>query len=285
MAGWTDGESHLSHNARLEAAVARRPRGLFTDIDGTISPIAPTPDAAELLPGVRELLVAACAEFDLVAAVSGRAALDARALVDLPQLLYIGSHGMERLEPHAPAKPDAVRVLPEAQAYVAVLDAILARVDLPLRTRYPGILIERKFATASIHYRNTADPAAARAGILSALTTATAGSEVLITHGKMLVELRPAIPVDKGTAIVGMVREAGLVGAVFLGDDRTDEDAFRALRRLTDNDECRGASVAVLHPEAPVGLATNAEIALPDIEQVPALLAWLIACARAADRA
>ena len=82
---------------RLRAVLALRPLGLFSDIDGTLSAIAPTPDAAALLPGVADLLTQALSTFDLVAAVSGRTAVDARALVGLPGILYIGNHGLEYL--------------------------------------------------------------------------------------------------------------------------------------------------------------------------------------------
>jgi trehalose 6-phosphate phosphatase len=269
---------------RLDAAVARRPRGLFTDVDGTISPIAPTPGEAALLPGVRELLVEACTVFDLVAAISGRAALDARRLVGLPGLLYIGNHGMEYLDPNAAQEPDALRVLPAARRYVADVDRAVEQVEAGLRARFPEIMVERKGVTASIHYRNAADRAAAEAGILAALAEAAAGTELRVTRGKMVVELRPPIHADKGTTIEGMVREVGLAGAVFLGDDRTDIDGFRALRRLTAGGICAGASVAVLQPEAPLDLAEQADSALAGIAQVPALLRWLLERARAADR-
>jgi len=95
---------------RLRAVLALRPLGLFSDIDGTLSAIAPTPDAAILLPGVADLLKQALPTFDLVAAVSGRTAIDARAMVGLPGLLYIGNHGLE----HLSEDDMTVHVRPEA---------------------------------------------------------------------------------------------------------------------------------------------------------------------------
>src|SRR5579862_5852508 len=76
---------------RLRAALAARPRALLTDIDGTISAIAPSPEAATLLPGVRALLREACAVFDLVAAISGRGADDALRMVGVEGMRYIGN--------------------------------------------------------------------------------------------------------------------------------------------------------------------------------------------------
>jgi trehalose 6-phosphate phosphatase len=268
----------------LRAAVARRPRGLFTDLDGTLSPIAPTPEAAALLPGVRELLQGACAAFDLVAVISGRAALDARRLVGLPDLLYVGNHGMDFLDPHAPAEESAVRVLPEAQRQMAAIADALAHVEPDLLAGFPGLRVEHKGVSASIHYRNTSDPAAAEAGILAALATAPSAGELNVTRGKMVIELRPPIHADKGTAVLTLVRDNHLAGAAYLGDDHTDLDAFRMLRRLTAEGACAGASVAVLQPEAPRDLAAEADLALARIERVPALLRWLIDHAEAADR-
>src|SRR5690242_13512164 len=86
--------------ARLRDALAQRPRGLLSDVDGTLSAIAPTPGDATLLPGVRELLEQAQTRFDVVAAVSGRAAENARQLVGVSGLLYLGNHGLERLDPN-----------------------------------------------------------------------------------------------------------------------------------------------------------------------------------------
>ena len=91
----------------------------------------------------------------------------------------------------------------------------------------------------------------------------------------MVVELRPPVAVDKGVAVARVIREHGLRAALYLGDDRTDIDAFRALRRLTAEGACYGVAVAVLHDEARADLAAEADIALASIQRVPAFLRWL----------
>jgi trehalose 6-phosphate phosphatase len=78
--------------------------------------------------------------------------------------------------------------------------------------------------------------------------------------------------IDKGTAITEVIAAHGLQSALYLGDDRTDIDAFRALRRLTADGTCAGIAVAVLHPEAPANLAAAADITLSSIARVPAFL-------------
>ena len=258
---------------KLAAALAARPRGLFFDIDGTLSAIAPTPESATLLPGVAELLEQLRTRFDVVALVSGRAADDARRMVGLPGVLYIGNHGLERIEGDAAT----VQVLPEAEPYVEAVNTTLDDLDATLAARFPGVHIERKGVTGSIHVRNAPDPDAAEESIARSLTTIAVPRGLLVTRGRRIVEVRPPVAVDKGVAVAGVIRERGLRGALYLGDDRTDLDAFRALRQLADEGVCQTVAVAVLSPEAPPELAAAADITLPDISFVPGLLRWLLA--------
>jgi trehalose 6-phosphate phosphatase len=257
---------------RVRSVLAARPRGLFTDVDGTISAIAPTPEEAALLPGVAELLARARDVFAVVAAVSGRSAQDTARMVGVADLTYIGNHGFERIElggEHV--------VLPEAIPYEAVVNAVLTAVGKRLASRYPRLRLEPKGVTASIHVRGTADPAAAEEAVYHVTTELAEPRGLRVTRGKLVVELRPPVNVDKGVAVEHVIRRHGLRGAIYLGDDRTDLDAFRALRRLEAAGVCRGVAVAVLHAEAPAGLADEADITLAGVEQVPVFLRWLLA--------
>lgn len=258
---------------RLSAVLALRPRGLFSDVDGTLSAIAPTPDAARLLPGVADLLEKARASFDLVAAVSGRAAADARRLVGVPGLLYIGNHGLEYLN----EDDQTVHVRPEAEPWVRAINQVLARVQSPLLERYPELLVERKGVTASIHLRALKEPRQAEEDVYRATVEAASPEGLRVTRGKLVVELRPPLDVDKGVSIESFIRTRGLRGALYLGDDQTDIDAFRTLRRLTSEGVCQGIAVAVLHHEAPASLATEADMTLASAETVPGFLRWLLA--------
>lgn len=258
---------------RLRAVLALRPLGLFSDVDGTLSAIAPTPDAATLLPGVAELLTQALARFDLVAAVSGRTANDARQLVGLPGILYIGNHGLERL-----SEDDVtVHVRPEAGPWIRAINHALATIQAPLMERFPGLVVERKGVTATIHLRGVEDPQQAEDAVYSVVAEAASPEGLRVTRGKMVVELRPPLAIDKGVSIEDSIRARGLRGAIYLGDDQTDIDAFRTLQRLTTTGVCQGVAVAVLHSEAPAQLATEADMTLPNSEAVPGFLRWLLA--------
>jgi trehalose 6-phosphate phosphatase len=257
---------------RLRAALDQHPRGLLLDIDGTLSPIAPTPEAARLLPGIADLLQRALDRFEVVAAISGRGAADARRMVGVPELLYIGNHGLERWLPGE----DAPQVIPEARPYLPAIAQALDQADHDLTAQLPDLRIERKGASGSIHTRGCAQPQQALQTVLETLRPTVERLGLRLTQGKLVAEIRPPLALDKGTAVESLVRERGLRSALYMGDDVTDIDAFRALRHLRNAGVCAGWSVAVLQEEAPPALAAEADLTLPAIEAVPAFLAWLI---------
>jgi trehalose 6-phosphate phosphatase len=258
---------------RLRAVLVLRPLGLFSDVDGTLSAIAPTPDAAILLPGVADLLTQAISTFDLVAAVSGRTAVDVRRMIGLPGMLYIGNHGLE----HLSEDDVTVHVRPEAEPWIRAINHVLASIQAPLMERYSGLMVERKGVTATIHLRGVENPQQAEDALYHAVAAAASPEGLRVTRGKMVVELRPPLEIDKGVSIEGFIRSRGLHGVLYLGDDQTDIDAFRMLRRLTKERVCLGVAVAVLHSEAPANLAAEADMTLPSAEAVPSFLRWLLA--------
>jgi trehalose 6-phosphate phosphatase len=266
---------------RIRAALRQRGRALLSDVDGTLSAIAPTPEAAVLLPDVRPLLEQARAAFDVVAAISGRAARDAARMVGVEGITYVGNHGMEWLEPD-PAYPGGsprLRVLPGAEPYIAAVNATLDAVERDLAPSLRGLRVERKGVTGSLHVRGTRDPAQAEAALLRLLATLPEASGLRITRGKMVVEVRPPVEAHKGVAVAELIRTHGVRGALYLGDDRTDLDAFATLRQLSQSGACVGVAVAVWQAEAPPELAAAADLILPAIDAVPGFLRWLLAAA------
>ncbi len=99
----------------LATVLAQRPLGLAFDIDGTLSPIAPTPGEARLYPGVDSLLETA-KQYAQVVIVTGRAVKDGAPIVNVEGLTYIGTHGMEWCDGLPSTHP--VRLIPEAEPYV-----------------------------------------------------------------------------------------------------------------------------------------------------------------------
>lgn len=262
----------MSAEARrwVAAALAQRPRGFLTDIDGTLSAVAPTPDQARLYRGIRPLLRRLLDEFEVVAAISGRPALDARRLIGIPQMTYIGNHGMEQLAPLARVP----EIAPDARAYQdAIADALH---EARQRLRDGELLFENKGVTASIHYRRAADPEATRRAIHRALDPLARRHRLRVTEGRMVIELRPPVEHDKGTSVRALVRQYALASALYLGDDRTDEDAFHALRALRREGVCLGVAIAIAHAEAPASLLASADLTLASIADVPRFIRWTL---------
>lgn len=272
-------QQRLQASCEVVAALAARPRGLFTDIDGTISPITTSPEAASLLPGIRDLLLQARSAFDVVGVISGRAVPDAVRLVQIPQIIYVGSHGLQQLDPadtRSGRVEDAIRVRADDND-VREIAVALARIEAALSQRLPGMMIEHKQVSGSIHVRNTPDPDAAEELVFALAREVAVPRHLRVTRGKRVVEILPSASIDKGTTLTRLVQEHHLASVFYLGDDRSDIDAFAALKVLGESGETRGVSIAVLHEEAPEGLADKATVVLDSVEMVPAALRWLVA--------
>jgi trehalose 6-phosphate phosphatase len=248
------------------------PSAVVTDIDGTISAIAPTPAEAIVDPGAQAALALLAERLAAVAVVSGRAPQDGAAMVGLPELIYVGNHGLERIVRGTPWTH------PVAAAAQPAITAALAEFESAARSAadVPWLLVENKGVTGTIHYRLAPDQTAA-ALLLEPLARAVADRHGLrLTLGRMIFEVRPALAVNKGTAIRELAQDLGLRGIVFFGDDVTDIDAFRALRELREAGEAATLRVGVLGPDT--SPAVLAEIDM-SVDGVPACAATLIALA------
>lgn len=248
-------------------ALQERPAGLFTDVDGTISPIAPTPDEASVLPEAREALVRLSRTLSVVAAITGRASARAREMVGAPGVLYVGNHGLEELA------GGRVELLSEARPHAPAVARVLAEATRALRS--PGVLVEDKGVTGSVHYRLAPDPGAALREILVTLRPLAEREGLALHEGRMVVEVRPPVALGKGAAARRLVDRHGLRGCVFLGDDVTDTDAFRTLGRLREERGLRSVSVGVLSAETPPLVAELSDLHVEGVEGVVRLLTWL----------
>ncbi|MBI4410309.1 MAG: trehalose-phosphatase [Gemmatimonadetes bacterium] len=248
---------------------ARRRAGrllVALDYDGTLVPIVARPVEAELPAAAREVLARLAARPDTdVAVVSGRELEDLRARVAIEGLYYAGNHGLEIEGPGLERKhPDALALRPR-----------MARCGEKLRARLAGIsgvVVEEKGLTASVHYRLVEEAGAVAR--VRATVRELCGSEprLRLTEGKKVLEVRPAVDWDKGRATRYLLDAlapgpATLIPALFIGDDRTDEDAFTALR-----DHGEGIVVATSPPPT-----TAATFYLRDPAEVIAFLAALAA--------
>lgn len=254
--------------ARCLQVLGRRPAGLICDIDGVLSAIAPTPGEAFVGDEIRAALTRLVPRLDLLAIVSGRAVADAEAMVGVAGASYVGNHGMERSlggvrSVHAGAEA-------AAGAIAAALDDVAAM--LAAAPEAGALLIENKGITGTVHYRLATDQEAARALVLPAVAAAAAAHGLVVTEGRLIVELRPNLVVNKGTAITELVAERRLRGIVSLGDDVTDVDGFVALRRLREAGEVAALCVGVLATETPTRVLETMDVGIAGVGAVAELL-------------
>jgi trehalose 6-phosphate phosphatase len=255
----------------MEWATGHRPASVVCDIDGTLSEIAPTPGEAELAPGAREALRRLTQLVDIVAVVSGRSAPDAGLMIDLPGVLVVGNHGFEWLregkrivDPAVESSiPDVATVLSELASQIALEPALA------------GTIVENKEISGSIHYRQTAHPDLSRARLLDLARLEAAHFGLNVTEGRMVVELRPAIEINKGVALQRIIEREQLNGMVFLGDDVTDIDGFRALTAMRTEMKFAGVSIAVSDPEAKPEVIEAADASVPGVSACVHLLETL----------
>jgi alpha,alpha-trehalase len=224
----TDRAAELPHaldaDEILERVSRRRPV-VFLDFDGTLSEIVPEPDQASIAPAVRET-VARLARACTVAVISGRGLDDVQARVDLDGLHYAGSHGFEIETPEGERTTHEVAV--ESRDAVAAAEDELERRLADVE----GVILERKPFSVAVHDRQAADADLPR--VRETVDDVLAQQpDLRLSPGKRVHELRPDVDWDKGRAVEHLLAELGVEPAqtpvVYVGDDATDEDAFRAL--------------------------------------------------------
>jgi len=230
---------------------------LFLDFDGTLAPFADDPEAAHLDRPTREVLEALSRRDDLLMVViSGRSMADLRKRVGIENAVYAGNHG---LEIHGPGMRFIEPLAAVGRESLAKLCAVLA---WNLRG-IAGVQVEDKELTASIHYRR-ATPAAARdvERISDAVTSSL--SPFRVETGKAVVDILPRTVWNKGAAVQWIESQVpgGRPLSIYLGDDRTDEYAFRGLPD--------GITIHVGNPEE-----TCAQYHVPDPAGVRSFLTWL----------
>lgn len=215
-----------SFDKLAEQFSGRRPV-VFLDHDGTLSPIVTDPDAAVIHEPMRAALEQVAAAHP-TAIVSGRDLADLRQRVGLDQLIYAGSHGFETAGPPGLAV-DSER----GEEFLDALDAAERDLNAAMAD-IPGVVVERKRFAIAVHYRQM-DEAAYLGRLVAAVERIVVEHPNLrSTGGKKILEVRPNLNWDKGQAVLWLLTALGFdehdVVPVYVGDDVTDEDAFRAIR-------------------------------------------------------
>jgi trehalose 6-phosphate phosphatase len=219
---------------------------LFLDVDGTLAPIVEDPSDASVPAATRQELRRLADRYALVACISGRPEADVRAIVGVPELAYVGEHGLG--------------LAPEALDWASRIHAFAADAGWP---------VEEKPLSAAFHYRTAVDPGAARAH-LEAVAAAASERGFRTRWGRMVLEVLPPVDASKGTAVRHLLDRSRLRRALFAGDDTTDLDGFAALDGLE-----LSVRVAVASNEGPEGLAQRADVVVDSPAALVGLLARL----------
>jgi trehalose-phosphatase len=248
--------SALEHVQEI-AGAGDRSLAIFLDYDGTLTPIVSHPEKAFLSDSMRQTL-RMLATRTPVAILSGRELEDVRTRVGIHGIIYAGSHGFDIAGLRGLRRQEATKFLPALDAAEKELREKLAGIA--------GALIERKCFSIAAHYRNVNESDFPE--LEHAVSKVAARHRELRTmEGKKVYELLPRIDWDKGKAVLWLLEDLGLERPkpIYIGDDRTDEDAFRAL-------EQRG--VGILVSEEP--RATAASYTLRDPSEVERFLRELV---------
>ena len=254
----------LRDGERFRARLAGRRLAVFLDYDGVLTPIVDRPEDAVMSDDMREA-VQALAQRCVVCVVSGRDRSAVQQLMGLDTLVVAGSHGFDIWSPQQGAITlDAVTGFEHLISETT--DRLRAEVE-----SIPGAVLEPKRASVAVHYR-LADPEhhARVTALVNKLLQESSG-QLKVTPGKMVYELQPKIDWHKGKAVLHLLKMLDLdtddVVPLYLGDDITDEDAFRALAG-------RGIGIIVGIPDDPevANRATAADFVLQSTVEVKQFL-------------
>lgn len=250
-------------------AISRQAGGkriaVFLDYDGTLTPIVDTPDLAVMAEDMREA-VSELSRHCPVGIISGRDLEDVRDKVRIGSIIYAGSHGFDISGPDGLQVRDAV-----GEEFLPILD----RVEKELSRRLgslPGLLVERKKFAIAVHYR-LVDPGEVDGVERVVNEIAALNQDLRKAYGKKIFELQPQADWHKGKALLSLLRALGLDGddvlPFYLGDDVTDEDAFRAIR---------GPGIGIVVRDRPYETAATHSLRNPD--EVRRFLLLLISLCR-----
>jgi trehalose 6-phosphate phosphatase len=217
---------------------------LFLDVDGVLAPIVPKPEDARVPDETREELRRLNERYALVACISGRSGSDAQRIVGIPELVYVGNHGLE--------------LDGEAAGWGERLQRFLADVAWPAT--------ENKQLTASLHYRGAPDEGAAHKALEDVKERAEREGFVA-RFGRKVLEVLPPLDVHKGTAVRQLLAERNLRRALYAGDDTTDLDGFKALDGLDVS-----VRIAVASEEGPAELREAADLIVAGPQELLAVL-------------
>jgi trehalose 6-phosphate phosphatase len=260
----------FDHLDEFERFRKDRKTAIITDIDGTISKIVLDPDKAVISRIMKNTLEKLVNKFHLVGVVTGRNVRNAKEMLEVEGLLYIGSHGLEYL------KDNKSYIEPEVEKYLPLIKKVAQDIHTEELSNIKNILFQEKGICLSIHYRNCEDPEGTHRKILDALNEIEGFENFKITEGRKVVEIRPKIGHDKGTILEKLIFENSLEKVIYLGDDVTDVDAFNKLKELKKEGKVDGVCIVVISEEVSEYVKENASFYVDGVDDVQKFFSWLL---------
>ncbi|XAR66140.1 Trehalose-phosphatase [Bertholletia excelsa] len=255
---------------------------LFLDYDGTLSPIVDNPDCA-FMSKAMHTAVKNVAKYFSTAIISGRSCDKVYGFVKLTELYYAGSHGMDIMGPVKPVPNDhpnsvgstdgqgkKVKLFQPASEFLPMINEVFKTL-VETTQDIKGAKVENNKFCISVHYRNVDEKHWTTIG-QRVNETLKDFPELRLTHGRKVLEVRPVLDWNKGKAVEFLLESLGLsncndVLPIYIGDDRTDEDAFKVLRERN-----RGYGILV----SSVPKESNAAYSLRDPSEVMEFLKSMV---------
>ena len=245
---------------------------VLLDIDGTLAPIVAHAADAHVPETTRQLMIAVSRRYRLLACISGRRASEARAMVSIGTIAYLGSHGAELLQ----SGWTEAQIDPALLQWAPRIDDFRRETDTPeLRRR--RVRIEDKGPIIAYHWRGAADEQDARAAT-DAIASQAREAGLEVHWGRKVMEVRPPVRIDKGLGVRTVLGDREYSAALYAGDDVTDLDAFRALRELVHDGVIEHAvCVGVRSEDGPPEIEEEADVLVDGTDGIRELLAALAA--------
>lgn len=245
---------------------------LVSDFDGTLSPIVNDPDRALPDPRAVPLLAKLRDHLLSVAVLSGRAVEDLAQRVGVSGLVFIGNHGFERLQ-------DGKIIIPEhAKPYQKAVEKAAEKIS---RNLLPGMRVENKGITLSVHYRQAEDEGMVRDQFLPNILEWTDEYGLALFQGRKVFELRPPVDIDKGTAFVQFIEDFKVQSAVYLGDDTTDASVLKAAKKLRETGRCKAYGIGVHSSNTPTEIMAYEDYSVDGVDGVVNFLSALVKACKA----
>ena len=245
---------------------------VLCDIDGTLSPIVARPEDSHVQEEITELLDELGRRYARVACVSGRSAAEARRLVGVESIAYVGSHGAELLD----AGSSEPQLIDAFAGWEGPVGEFVEEQQDDRDVESLRIRVEDKGPIKAFHWRDVPDEAAAESWLQNVAQEAEAKG-FAIHWGRKVLEIRPPVPIDKGQAVKTMVESSDVRAALYGGDDVTDLDAFDALEALVESGDLDAkVCVGVRSDEGPKAIVDRADVAVDGVEGFTDVLAALL---------